>query len=162
MAAHLDAEDQPDAVEPDLGQEPLEPGAARGGLAAAALVLVDDDDPVRRPAEGQGAAVEVVLQVLDSRCSCTCWGLDWRTVVIASRSRCRAWTLPSRRGGRPIGSLCRGSPGQADVRVRTSWVFMRHLRLRWRCRQPLGHHSAEHVERVVTGLGRQFSPEPGS
>src|SRR3954453_9853584 len=56
--------------------------------------------------------------------------------------------------------MCRGSLGQADVRVRTSWVLMRHLRLRWRCRQPLGHHSAEHVERVVTGLGRQFSPEP--
>ena len=66
-------------VEADLGQQPLEPGAARGGLAAAALVLVDDEDAVARPAECRGAAAEVVLQAADSRCSATCWGLDWRT-----------------------------------------------------------------------------------
>ena len=49
-------------VEPDLGQEPLEPGATCGRLPTAALVFVDDDDAVRRPAECQGTAAEVVLQ----------------------------------------------------------------------------------------------------
>ena len=46
-------------VQADLGQEPLEPQPAFGRLSAAALVLVDDQDPLLRPAQrdrplGQG------------------------------------------------------------------------------------------------------------
>jgi len=46
-------------VQADLGQEPLEPQPAFRGRRAAALVLVDDEDPLLRPAQrdrplGQG------------------------------------------------------------------------------------------------------------
>src|SRR5947209_2185237 len=60
--AHLDAEDDADVIEADLGQEALEAEPAFRGPAAAPLVLVDDDHPVRRPAQGDGAASQVVLQ----------------------------------------------------------------------------------------------------
>ena len=39
--AHLQAEDQPDVVEGDLGQQPLEAGPALDRLAALAQVVVD-------------------------------------------------------------------------------------------------------------------------
>lgn len=49
-------------IEADLGQEPLEAEPAFRGPAAEALILVDHDDPVRRPAQGDGAAPQAVLQ----------------------------------------------------------------------------------------------------
>src|SRR3954467_14948911 len=52
------------------------------------------------------------------------------------------------------------SPGRPDARARSSRVFMTHLRLLRRCRQPAGHQPAERGEHVVTGLGRQFPPQP--
>ena len=60
--AHLDAQDDADVIEADLGQESLEAEPALRGLAAVPLVLVDDDHPVRRPAQGDGATSQVVLQ----------------------------------------------------------------------------------------------------
>src|SRR5260370_29240403 len=60
--AQLDPEDDPDVVEADLGQEPLEAGPPLDGPAAVALVLVDDDHAVRRPAECRGATAEFVLE----------------------------------------------------------------------------------------------------
>ena len=59
--AHLQAEDQPDVVEGDLGQQPLEPGPALDRLAALAQVVVDDGDAVAGPAEGDGAVGQGVL-----------------------------------------------------------------------------------------------------
>jgi hypothetical protein len=61
--ARLGAEDQPDVVEPDFGQEPLEAGAVGGRAAAEAEVVVDDQDAVRPPAQGHGAIGELVLAV---------------------------------------------------------------------------------------------------
>ena len=61
--AGLRAEDQPDVVEPDLGQEPLEAGAVGGRAAAEAEVVVDHDDAIRPPAQGLGAGSELVLAV---------------------------------------------------------------------------------------------------
>ena len=49
--AHLQAEDQADVVEGDLGQQPLESGATLDRLAALAQVVVDDGDAIGRPAE---------------------------------------------------------------------------------------------------------------
>lgn len=49
-------------VEADLGQQPLEAEPTHRGPAAEALVLVDDDDPIRGPSQGDGAALQVVLQ----------------------------------------------------------------------------------------------------
>jgi hypothetical protein len=59
--AHLQPEDQPDAVEGDLGQEPLEAGPALDRLAALAQVVVDGGDPIAGPAEGDGAVGQGVL-----------------------------------------------------------------------------------------------------
>ena len=59
--AHLQAEDQADVVEGDLGQEPLEAGPALDRLAALAQVVVDRRDAVAGPAEGDGAVGQGVL-----------------------------------------------------------------------------------------------------
>src|SRR5262245_50502720 len=59
--AHLQPEHQPDAVEGDLGEQTLEAGAALDGLAALAQVVVDGDDPVARPAEGNCPVGQGVL-----------------------------------------------------------------------------------------------------
>jgi hypothetical protein len=57
--AHLEPEDQPDAVERPLGEQPPESRPAQDGLAAHAQVVVADGDPPPVPAEldrpvGQG------------------------------------------------------------------------------------------------------------
>ena len=59
--AHLQAEDQADVVEGDLGQEPLEAGPALDRLAAPAQVVVDGGDAIGRPAEGDGPAGQGIL-----------------------------------------------------------------------------------------------------
>ena len=59
--AHLQAEDQADAVQREIGQEPLEPRTALGRLAALAEVVVDDHDLVATPAEFDGAIGEGLL-----------------------------------------------------------------------------------------------------
>jgi hypothetical protein len=61
QTAHLQAEDPPDVVECDLGQEPLEPGPSLDRLAALAQVVVDRRHPVPRPSEGDGAVGQGVL-----------------------------------------------------------------------------------------------------
>ncbi len=61
QAAHLQAEDQADVVEGDLGQESLEAGPPLDRLAAPAQVLVDGRDPVACPAEGDGAVGQGIL-----------------------------------------------------------------------------------------------------
>ena len=49
--AHLQAQDQPDVVQADLGEEILEPEPSRGGLPAASLIFIDDLHAVRGPAQ---------------------------------------------------------------------------------------------------------------
>jgi hypothetical protein len=61
QAAHLQAEDQADVVEGDLGQQALEAQATLDGLAAAPQVVVDNQDAVARPAQGTGAVGQGVL-----------------------------------------------------------------------------------------------------
>ena len=59
--AHLQPEDQPDAIQRDLGQEPLESRPTFDRLPALAQVVVDDLDLRPRPAEGDGAIGQGVL-----------------------------------------------------------------------------------------------------
>ena len=59
--AHLQAKDQPDLVQGDLRQQPLESRPPLGGLTAASLVLVDDGDLRPAPAQLEGALGEGVL-----------------------------------------------------------------------------------------------------
>ena len=50
-------------VEADLGEQPLEAEPSLGRGPALALVVVDDEDAVRRPAEFDGPLGEGVLAV---------------------------------------------------------------------------------------------------
>src|SRR6185369_3939783 len=59
--AHLQPEYQPDVVEGDLGQQPLEAGSPFDGLATLTQVVVDGDDPVTRPAQRHGPVGQGVL-----------------------------------------------------------------------------------------------------
>src|SRR4051794_6114081 len=59
---HLDPEHEADAVEPDLGDEALEPRPDLGGGAGPAEVVVDDHDPLAGPAELLGASGQGVLE----------------------------------------------------------------------------------------------------
>ena len=59
--AHLQPEDQPDAVQGDLGEQPLEPRPAFDRLPALAQVVVDHLDLRPRPAQGDGAVGQGVL-----------------------------------------------------------------------------------------------------
>src|SRR4051794_14848626 len=61
--AHLQAEDQPDVVEADLGEQSLEAQSSFGRGPALALIVVDDEDSVRRPTELDGPIDEPVLAV---------------------------------------------------------------------------------------------------
>jgi len=61
--AHLQAEDQPDVVETDLGKQSLKAQSPLGGGPALALILVDDENAVRRPTEFDGPIDERVLAV---------------------------------------------------------------------------------------------------
>jgi hypothetical protein len=61
--AHLQAQDQPDVVHADLGQQAPEAQPGVGGAAALPEVLVDDEDVLRRPAEGPGVVGQGILAV---------------------------------------------------------------------------------------------------
>ena len=61
QSAHLQAEDQADAVERELGQESLESRASLGRLAALAEIVVDDDHLIARPSQLDGTVGEGVL-----------------------------------------------------------------------------------------------------
>jgi len=61
--AHLQAQDQPDMVHRDLGEQALEAMSPIGFLGAAALVVVDDEDPIPGPPEGQGVVDRRVLSL---------------------------------------------------------------------------------------------------
>src|SRR5262245_18062952 len=51
QSAHLQAEDEADVIQSDLGQQSLEAEAALGGLAAEAEVVVDDGNVLVWPAQ---------------------------------------------------------------------------------------------------------------
>ena len=51
-----------DVVETDLGQQPLEAQPPFGCCGRVSLVLVDDQDPLRRPTPFDRPATQVVLQ----------------------------------------------------------------------------------------------------
>jgi hypothetical protein len=59
--AHLQPEDQPDAVQGDPGEQPLEPRPALDRLATLAEIVVDHLDLRPRPAQGDGAVGQGVL-----------------------------------------------------------------------------------------------------
>ena len=59
--AHLQAEDQPDAIEGDLGEQPLESRPPFDRLPALAQVVVDHLDLRPRPAQGDGAIGQGIL-----------------------------------------------------------------------------------------------------
>src|SRR3954471_14714327 len=61
--AHLQAEDQPDMIETDLGEQSLEAESALGRGPTLALIVVDDEDAVRWPAEFDGPVSQRVLAV---------------------------------------------------------------------------------------------------
>ena len=61
--AHLQAEDQPDVVEADLGEQSLKAQSSFGRGPALALIVVDDENAVRRPTELDGPIDEPVLAV---------------------------------------------------------------------------------------------------
>src|SRR5262249_53367709 len=60
---HLQAEDEADVVETDLGHEALEAVASFGRRRTAALVFIDDEDAVGGPAEVHRPAGESVLSL---------------------------------------------------------------------------------------------------
>src|SRR4051812_10815992 len=61
--AHLQAEDQPDMVEADLGEQALETESVLGGGPALALILVDDENAFGWPTELDSPIYEGVLTV---------------------------------------------------------------------------------------------------
>ena len=61
--AHLQAEDQPDVVQTDLGEQSLKAQSSFGRGPALALIIVDDEDPVRRPTQFDRPIGERVLAV---------------------------------------------------------------------------------------------------
>jgi hypothetical protein len=63
QAAHLQAEDDADMVEADLGQQILKTEPSGDALPAAPLVFVDDFDTVLRPTQYGGALDQGVLPV---------------------------------------------------------------------------------------------------
>jgi hypothetical protein len=60
-AAHLDSEKQADMVHGNFSQDALKSGAPIGRLTSAPLVLVDEQDPVFRPPEGDCELNQSVL-----------------------------------------------------------------------------------------------------
>jgi hypothetical protein len=62
-AAQLRPQDQPDVVHRDLGEPPLEAVPPVGPLGASALVVVDDQDPIGGPPQGQGLVDQLVLSL---------------------------------------------------------------------------------------------------
>ena len=63
QAAHLQAEDDADVVQADLGEQVLEAEPALGRLPAAPLVLVHDFHAALGPAQGGGPMHQAVLPV---------------------------------------------------------------------------------------------------
>src|SRR5271166_3338843 len=59
--AHLQAEDQADAVRSDLAEQALETRPMIGAAPALALVLVADDDAIFRPAQGDSMIGQSIL-----------------------------------------------------------------------------------------------------
>ena len=61
--AHLQAEDQPDVIESDFCKEALKAESPFGCGPTLPLIVVDDEDPIGRPAELGGPVGEGVLTV---------------------------------------------------------------------------------------------------
>ena len=59
--AHLDAEDQADVLHGHLGQEALKSAPTVGPTTAQALIVVDDQDAIPRPAQGDRMVGEGIL-----------------------------------------------------------------------------------------------------
>ena len=66
-------------VHGNFGQEALESDAVLGGLAALALVLVDDQDSLPGPSQGRGVVRQGVLPLPRFLVIEDLLGLDWRT-----------------------------------------------------------------------------------
>ena len=62
-SAHLQAEDQPDVIETNLSKKPLKAESPFGRGPTLPLIVVDDEDPIGRPAELGGPVGEGVLTV---------------------------------------------------------------------------------------------------
>ena len=60
--AHLDAQHKPDMVQAHLRQQTLEARPSFGGAAAVALIVVDDQHPLGRPAPLDGPPPQGILQ----------------------------------------------------------------------------------------------------
>ena len=71
----LEAEHDPGAAHADVGDEPLEPFAVGGRGAGLALVGVDDDDVLDRPAQR-----DRVCRNAYWRARTRCWSSTWRSV----------------------------------------------------------------------------------
>src|SRR5512135_600875 len=62
QAAHFAAEDDPHMIEADLGHQAMEAGPALGGLTAAPLIVIDDQDAGGGPAQLNSPLAELVLE----------------------------------------------------------------------------------------------------
>jgi hypothetical protein len=62
QARHLDAEDEADVAEADLGDQPLEPEPTLDGLAGAPEVVIDHDHALARPSKVHGPLDQGVLE----------------------------------------------------------------------------------------------------
>ena len=59
--AHLQSQDQPDMVQADFRQHPLESQSAFGALPALSLILINDDHLLTRPSQRDGPIHQSVL-----------------------------------------------------------------------------------------------------
>ena len=66
-------------IKAEFREDVLDASATLDRLTSASLVRVDDLDAVAGPAERDGHVGQRISRAVDSLCSATCWGLDWRT-----------------------------------------------------------------------------------
>ena len=63
QSAQFQAEHHSHMIETDLRHQSLEAGTLVGGLARQALIVVDDDDAIRRPPQSLGKLCQCVLSL---------------------------------------------------------------------------------------------------
>jgi hypothetical protein len=101
QARHFEAEHEADMGERHLGDKPGEAGAGRGAGAGKTKILIDDGDPLIRPAERAGRAGERVLPL-------------GRFAIVLDLGGARLARiddgLPREMAGRDLGALTHGSP----------------------------------------------------
>jgi hypothetical protein len=79
QARDLEAQDDADLGQGDIGRQPGEAGALGDPRTREAQVVVDDGDLLAVPAEIDGAMDQRVLPLRRLAWCSTCAGLDWRT-----------------------------------------------------------------------------------